>query len=557
MENNTSNGTVEAGEGEDWWTSYTPRLGVWKTVIVSVVLVLITVGNLVVMVVVRKVRSLPLVSRVGMISLALSDLMVGMVYAPFALHMSLGKQAIIKVWCVANCYLGIYFSSVSMCNMAGTSLDRFLTVSLPLVYRKHSSTKKCMVIVCMAWFFPAVCFIPLFLTKLKMKYFPDSLTCSLDFYHHYAWTVFMIVVIFGLCSIIIAVSNVKLYKIATRHVRAIRKQDRDNPASGTGESRRGRRRSSATHPTVSKILITVVVTFYSCWTPLMTYKVFTFVDRTDGPHGLGFALVWIAMCHSFLNVVTYCVFSAEFRMGLRQLLLACCGDKFPCKKCCGKELSCKRCELQNQPYCTCNTSISRSNPTATESCNTGVMLTCAAYFKAKGRCFVGNEVVTVVKVVKGAGRVMKKSSSASSNGFKFQDRTSDMLAPKEMAGTRNSSEIGADRLQVKPFHKAKNQGLSTETTKNDKFQDRTVDMLAPKEMAGTRNTSETGADRLQANPLHKANNQGLATEITKNVPETLANIEPSAQPTDDEKESLKSLGDQHIRGEGKSEDVTS
>ncbi|XP_066267783.1 G-protein coupled receptor 52-like [Branchiostoma lanceolatum] len=330
MVNVTSNGTLEAGDGEDWWTSYTPRLGVWKTVIISVVLVLIISGNLLVMAVMRKVRSFPPVSRVCMISLAMSDLMVGMVYAPFALHMSLGKRpVIIRAWCVANCYLGIYFSSVSMCNMAGTSLDRFLTVSLPLVYRKHSTTKKCMVIVSLAWVFPALCFIPLCLTELKLKYFPDSMTCSLDFYHHYAWTISMIVLVFGVCSVIIAVSNIWLYRIASRHVGAIRRQsgNRDDIEVESGATlRRDRRRSSATHPAVSKILIAVVVTFYSCWTPLMTYKVFTFVDRTDGPHGLGFALVWIAMCHSFLNVVTYCVFSAEFRAGLRRLLTFSRGD---------------------------------------------------------------------------------------------------------------------------------------------------------------------------------------------------------------------------------------
>ncbi|CAH1243306.1 GPR52 [Branchiostoma lanceolatum] len=446
MENVTSNSTVETDDGEDWWTSYTPRLGVWKTVIVSVVLVLIITGNLLVMVVVRKVRSLPPVSRVCMISLALSDLMVGMVYAPFALHMSLGKQPIIRVWCIANCYLGIYFSAVSMCNMAGTSLDRFLTVSLPLVYRKHSSTKKCMVIVSVAWVFPALCFIPLCFTELKMKYFPDSMTCSLDFFHHYAWTVTMIVLIFGMCSVIIAVSNVRLYKIASRHVLAIRKQDQDrnNPEVSSGMSRSRRRRSSVTHPTVSKILITVVVTFYSCWTPLMTYKVFTFVDRTDGPHGLGFALVWIAMCHSFLNVVTYCVFSAEFRMGLRKLLFSRCSgkDKLPCKKC----------EFLNQPNCTCNHSTSRTPPTSPETCNTGVMLSCAAYFKAKSRCFVGSEVVTVVKVVKS----VKKSSSVSLNGFKFQDRTGDAFTPKENAGP--------DRIQSRSLHQGKDQGPFSETT---------------------------------------------------------------------------------------------
>ena len=158
----------------------------------------------------RRTSSLPKILKVLLLSLAVSDLGVGLVVQPFYIAWLVKKLQQNSASTVSNpsykmdtAFLTInnLFSCASFFNVLALSVDRFLAIHLHLRYQELVTYKRVVVAVLSIWVFSA------FFSSIKL-WTPESITKSLTV---------VVALLFGLCFICTTVIYYRIYSIVQRH----------------------------------------------------------------------------------------------------------------------------------------------------------------------------------------------------------------------------------------------------------------------------------------------------------------------------------------------------
>ena len=158
----------------------------------------------------RKTSSLPNLLKVLLLSLAVSDLGVGLVVQPFYIAWLVNSIQQNSASTVSNpsykmdkAFFTIMnlFSCASFFNVLALSVDRFLAIHLHLRYREFVTYKRVVVTVVSIWVFSV------FFASIKI-WMPESITESLTV---------VVALLFGLCFICTTVIYYKIYAIVRRH----------------------------------------------------------------------------------------------------------------------------------------------------------------------------------------------------------------------------------------------------------------------------------------------------------------------------------------------------
>lgn len=127
----------------------------WEVVAVGVggVLSFVTiVGNVLVMIAFKIDRQLQTISNYFILSLAVADLMIGAISMPLALIYMVANG-----WpmgpTICDFWLSIDYmnSNASVLNLLLISFDRYFSITRPLTYRSHRTTRNTLIFICMAW----------------------------------------------------------------------------------------------------------------------------------------------------------------------------------------------------------------------------------------------------------------------------------------------------------------------------------------------------------------------------------------------------------------------
>ena len=111
------------------------------------------VGNMLILILIYKYRSLRKPCNILIASLALSDTLVGLIVQPLLI-----AQRILDFWQTHYCFLrfmyvwgsyALFFLTLS--NMALVSMDRYLVIAKPFTYNTLVSTKRYVVFICGMW----------------------------------------------------------------------------------------------------------------------------------------------------------------------------------------------------------------------------------------------------------------------------------------------------------------------------------------------------------------------------------------------------------------------
>ncbi|XP_046729946.1 trace amine-associated receptor 13c-like [Silurus meridionalis] len=281
----------------------------------SAAVVLLTVcGNLLVIISVLHFKQLHTPTNMLVLSLAVSDFLVGAFLMPLMLIWTIETCWIYrKGFCTIFWLIGSFLTIMSVYNIALIAVDRYLALSHPFFYMNRVSVRISCIVIVSDW-----CVVVTYI--LALVYFTGNFTGSVMcpgecyFTVNEVWSVIDLVVsfIFPLSVIIILYSRVFL--IAKKHATAIRELNnhtRPQTQKITSHSMKSERKAA-------KVLSILVCVFLACLLPYFIYSLL------GGVIELQIEIiqnVLIMLClNSTINPVIYALFYPWFRRCIKLII---------------------------------------------------------------------------------------------------------------------------------------------------------------------------------------------------------------------------------------------
>ncbi|XP_076872298.1 trace amine-associated receptor 13c-like [Brachyhypopomus gauderio] len=266
--------------------------------------VLLTVcGNLLIIISVCHFKQLHTATNMLILSLAVSDFMVGLFVMPF--HLSRLTES---CWifgsniCVFFVLISFFVTSVSIYNVALIAVDRYFAISNPFLYiEKVSVSNTCIVIMSMWIFLMSYNSALLYFngTSTGLIMCPEQCLIVLN----EMWSLVDLVFTFVIpCSAII-IFYAMVFVIAKKHATAIR------DISVQGKDSKNMADSMKSERKAAKVLSILVAVFLACLFPYFVYATISNAVETQSFHNL----VILLYLNSTINPMLYALFYPWFR----------------------------------------------------------------------------------------------------------------------------------------------------------------------------------------------------------------------------------------------------
>lgn len=222
---NTSDNSREAGllvgsgNGTTLPLSSPEVVVVWPSALKSVIFGLIIVGtvlgNLLVCAAIGLTRKLRTASNLLIVSLAVSDLLVGTIDMPFALvYDVMGRWVLGQATCDLWTSVDVLVCTASILNLCMISIDRYLTVTKPFVYATavKRAPARIFVMIGLVWVLSTVISVPPLFGWKAPETVPDQCEVSQDKGYQF----FATIGAFYLPLVIMVVVYTRLYRVSSR-----------------------------------------------------------------------------------------------------------------------------------------------------------------------------------------------------------------------------------------------------------------------------------------------------------------------------------------------------
>ncbi|XP_059483114.1 dopamine D2-like receptor isoform X2 [Neocloeon triangulifer] len=138
-------------------------------------------GNVLVILAVRRERTLQTVTNYFIVSLALADLLVAVVVMPFAVYVLVnGTWGLPTFVCDLYIAMDVTCSTSSIFNLVSISIDRYIAVTQPIKYAKHKNERRVWLTIGLVWVISAAIGSPI---VLGLNNTPDRLPDLCVFYN--------------------------------------------------------------------------------------------------------------------------------------------------------------------------------------------------------------------------------------------------------------------------------------------------------------------------------------------------------------------------------------
>ena len=290
--------------------SYLP---VWANVLLTAVALAIAGGNVLVCCVFYLNRRIRTMTNHFVISLAVSDFLVGSILVP------------IRTWDTNSVALGplIAFTLIgSLANICGCTYDRFIAIHQPLRYQAILTKKRARKILCVIWT------VPIFIALIPQLW--QNLSAQMGMTQRHvikANHIYLGCMVFGVLATCLALTGIyiSIFRVARRHFAAISylsnytqpQQPRDDKEVSRPPARRLRRfslKSLVKDVKATKLFALIGATFVLCWLPLIIINT---IDSLGYSTIVPTEFLNIAMCtifaNSLVNPMIYAFFQQSFR----------------------------------------------------------------------------------------------------------------------------------------------------------------------------------------------------------------------------------------------------
>ncbi|XP_028992107.1 trace amine-associated receptor 13c-like [Betta splendens] len=277
----------------------------------SLVAMLTVLLNLLVIVSISHFRQLHTSTNLLVLSLAVVDLLVGLLQMPIEIILYRGCWLLSDFICTVNFSLGYLLVSVSVGNLVLISVDRYVAVCKPMFYSTKVTVGRVQLSVCLCWFCSAVhsCWILRdFLREqdgLSFCYGECVVAVT------YAQVAVDLVVTFLGPFVVVTLLYVRVFVVAVSQARAVRSQVEAValPCSEAPKPRKAELKAART-------LGVVVLVFLLCSAP---YYIFTIATEISSIGGTS-AAIWLLYSNSCINPVSYTFFYPWFRKSIKLIV---------------------------------------------------------------------------------------------------------------------------------------------------------------------------------------------------------------------------------------------
>ncbi|XP_057209466.1 trace amine-associated receptor 13c-like [Triplophysa rosa] len=272
-------------------------------------------GNSVVIISIAHFRQLQTPTNILVMSLALADLLLGVMVMPLSIVRSVtGCWYYGDAVCLLHSSFDLFLTSVSILHLVCIAIDRYQAVCHPLQYPTRVTIPVAWVMVLLSWCMIALYSYGLLYSKanvegmdefLKSRYCVGS--CSL--YFNELWSALDTLITFFLpCSVMIGL-YVRIFVVAQKHLKEIGDSNLQEHESRLKGSRRSERKAA-------KTLGVVVGAFILCWLPFFVNSLIDPYINFSTPPVLFETFLWLGYLNSTLNPLIYGLFYPWFRKTL-------------------------------------------------------------------------------------------------------------------------------------------------------------------------------------------------------------------------------------------------
>ncbi|XP_078029683.1 trace amine-associated receptor 1-like [Epinephelus lanceolatus] len=283
---------------------------VYIYVFVGCLSVLIMCGNLLVIISIIYFKQLHTPTNYLILSLAVADLLVGVVVLPFSTILAVSSCWHLEgLLCKVRRCFDIFLCTSSVLNLCFISVDRYYAVCQPLRYRTKITVHVIVIMILVSWTVSALNGIGVTIRGLNEK---QSNKCLLFQYSNLASLAMATLLTFYLPGIVIVTIYLQILIVAQRQARSIQNTTCQNTKSGATISKMERK--------ATKTLAIVMGVFLICWTPF--FLCFTFNPLTDNaiPASVIVSFKWLGWSNSMLNPFVYGFFYTWFRTSFKMII---------------------------------------------------------------------------------------------------------------------------------------------------------------------------------------------------------------------------------------------
>uniref|UniRef100_A0A087YRK0 Trace amine associated receptor 1 n=1 Tax=Poecilia formosa TaxID=48698 RepID=A0A087YRK0_POEFO len=257
-------------------------------------------GNLLVVISIVYFKQLHTPTNTLILSLAVADLLVGILVFPLSMAFSLSSCTYNEsLFCKVRDSFDILFSTCSIMHLCCISVDRYYAVCQPLTYRSKISRHVAAIMIAVSWGVSALVSIGVTIPRLKNEQCLEN--CFIDVLM--ANTIGPILSFYFPVVIILCI-YLKIFLVAQRQARSIQ-----SIKSGATASKMERK--------ATKTLAIVLGVFLFCWSPF--FLCITFLPFTSNPVPIPVieTLNWLTLSNSMLNPFIYGFFYTWFRSAIK------------------------------------------------------------------------------------------------------------------------------------------------------------------------------------------------------------------------------------------------
>uniref|UniRef100_A0A669C897 5-hydroxytryptamine receptor 2B n=1 Tax=Oreochromis niloticus TaxID=8128 RepID=A0A669C897_ORENI len=193
----------------------------WAALLIVMVIIPTIGGNILVILAVSLEKKLQNATNYFLMSLAVADLLVGLLVMPIALVTVLYNSGwpLPEFLCPIWLFLDVLFSTASIMHLCAISLDRYIAIKKPIQHSQYKSRAKALVKIALVWLISICIAIPIPIRGLKNYHLPNNITFNSNHTCLLKPTTFWDFIIFGsLSAFFIPLTIMMVIYLLTVHV---------------------------------------------------------------------------------------------------------------------------------------------------------------------------------------------------------------------------------------------------------------------------------------------------------------------------------------------------
>ncbi|XP_077435000.1 histamine receptor H2a [Vanacampus margaritifer] len=301
-------------------------------------LILLTIsGNVLVCLAVCASRRLRCLTNCFIVSLAVTDLLLGLAVLPFSAHLQLTDDwPLGPVFCNFYISMDVMLCTASILTLLAISMDRYLAVTMPLRYSSLVLPWRVFVAMASVWTVSvAVSFLPIYMgwntvngTVQNYGHWAPERTCRFELNRPYVLTDSLLT--FYLPLLVMCWTYLRILRIARAQIKRIISTRPTCVTSYSGRSQQsvittvvsGVPPSALREHKATMTLAAVIGAFVVCWLPYFILFTALGLQENPDPNKVPeFSIVlWLGYANSALNPILYGALNRDFRSAYTHLL---------------------------------------------------------------------------------------------------------------------------------------------------------------------------------------------------------------------------------------------